>query len=69
MTFASVRLGLFVVTCRFRESECGIDAYLERFERFACSQDWSRDNYAVYLSALLEGPVLEVYHRLIKRRR
>ena len=49
---------------RFRESECGIDAYLERFERFACSQDWSRDNYAVYLSALLEGPALEVYHRL-----
>ena len=27
---------------RFRESECGIDAYLERFERFACSQDWSK---------------------------
>ena len=49
---------------RFKESECGIDAYLERFERFACSQDWSRDNYAVYLSALLEGPALEVYHRL-----
>ena len=43
---------------RFRESECGIDAYLERFERFACSQDWSRVNYAVYLSALLEGPAL-----------
>ena len=49
---------------RFRESECGIDAYLESFERFACSQDWSRDNYAVYLSALLEGPALEVYNRL-----
>ena len=49
---------------RFRESECGIDAYLERFERFACSQDCSRDNYAVYPSALLEGPALEVYHRL-----
>ena len=49
---------------RFRESECGIDAYVERFERFACSQDWSRGNYAVYLSALLEGPVLEVYHIL-----
>ena len=49
---------------RFKESECGIDAYLERFERFACSQDWSRDNYAVYLSALLEGPALEVYHRM-----
>ena len=51
---------------RFRESEYGIDAYLERFERFACSQDWSRDNYAVYLSALLEGPSLEVYHRLAR---
>ena len=49
---------------RFRESECVIDAYLERFERFACSQDWSRDNYAIYLSALLEGPALEVYHIL-----
>ena len=49
---------------RFKESECGIDAYLERFERFACSQNWSRDNYAVYLSALLEGPALEVYHRM-----
>ena len=25
---------------RGRASECGIDAYLESFERFACSQDW-----------------------------
>ena len=49
---------------RFKESEGGIDAYLVRFERYASNEGWSRDCYALYLSALLEGTALDVYHRL-----
>ena len=49
---------------RFKESEGSIDAYLVRFERYASNEGWSRDCYALYLSALLEGTALDVYHRL-----
>ena len=49
---------------RFKESKGGIDAYLVRFERYASNEGWSRDCYALYLSALLEGTALDVYHRL-----
>ena len=49
---------------RFKESEGSIDAYLVRFERYASNEGWNRDCYALYLSALLEGTALEVYHRL-----
>ena len=49
---------------RFKESEGNVDAYLQRFERYAENEGWSVDCHAIYLSALLEGPALEVYHRL-----
>ena len=49
---------------RFKESEGSIDAYLVRFERYASNEGWSHDCYALYLSALLEGTALDVYHRL-----
>ena len=41
-----------------------LDAYLQRFERYATSQDWDRDEWAINLSALLKGKALEVYSRL-----
>ena len=51
---------------RFKESEGNVDAYLQRFQRYAENEGWSVDCHAIYLSALLEGPALEleVYHRL-----
>ena len=48
----------------FRETEGNIDAYLQRFARYALNEGWDRGCYAVYLSALLEGPALETYHRM-----
>ena len=49
---------------RFRESEGNIDVYLQRFERYAAHEGWEHDCYAIYLSALLEGPALDIYHRM-----
>ena len=49
---------------RFRESEGNIDVYLQRFERYAANEGWEHDCYAIYLSALLEGPTLDIYHRM-----
>ena len=49
---------------RFRESEGNIDVYLQRFERYAAHEGWEHDCYAIYLSALLEGPSLDIYHRM-----
>ena len=49
---------------RFKESESSIDAYLVRFERYASNEGWSHDCYALYLSALLEGTAIDVYHRM-----
>ena len=41
-----------------------MDAYLERFERFAKMQKWPEDEWAIYLSALLTGRATEVYARM-----
>ncbi len=41
-----------------------LDAYLERFERFARAVKWPEDTWAGNLSALLTGKALEVYSRL-----
>jgi len=38
-----------------------MDSYLGRFERFAESQKWRREDWALYLSALLKGRALDVY--------
>ena len=49
---------------KFDEKVDDIDAYLERFERFARSQRWHEDTWAVTLSPLLSGKALDVYSSL-----
>ena len=47
--------------------QCGkdnLDVYLNRFERYANAQQWSKDVWAVHLSALLTGKALDTYSRL-----
>ena len=46
---------------KFKEQKDDMDAYIERFERFARSQGWREDTWAVSLSSLLTGKGLEVY--------
>ena len=41
-----------------------LDSYLKRFEGFAMSNDWERDEWATALSALLTGKALDIYSRL-----
>jgi hypothetical protein len=37
-----------------------LDAYLQRFERFAVTVNWKREEWATNLSALIKGKALEV---------
>ena len=46
---------------KFDEDKDDMDAYLERFERYAKVQGWGKDEWAVSLSALLTGKGLEVF--------
>jgi len=48
----------------FDEERDFMDSYLGRFERFAETQKWKREHWAMYLSALLKGRALDVYSRL-----
>nr|KAG5689625.1 hypothetical protein BaRGS_035248 [Batillaria attramentaria] len=48
----------------FNEHSDKMDAYLERFERFAASNNWGQETWAVKLSALLTGKALDFYARL-----
>ena len=48
----------------FDDTKDDIDAYLQRFERYAVSQNWDEKVWAVNLSALLKGKALDVYSRL-----
>ena len=48
----------------FNENTDKIDAYLERFQRFAKNNKWQEDVWATRLSALLTGKSLEFYSRL-----
>ena len=48
----------------FDERSDDMDAFLHRFEIYADCQNWKREQWAVYLSALLKGKALEVYSRL-----
>ncbi|KAJ8027827.1 hypothetical protein HOLleu_29895 [Holothuria leucospilota] len=41
-----------------------LDAYLNRFERYAASQRWLKQDWAVNLSALLTGKALQVFTRM-----
>jgi len=48
----------------FQSDKDNIDAYLQRFERFAENAKWERDSWSINLSDLLSGTALEVYSRL-----
>jgi len=51
----------------FDDSKDDVDSYLRRFERYAELQNWPREDWALYLSALLKGKALEVYSRLTEQ--
>ena len=51
----------------FDDSKDNVDSYLQRFERYAELQNWPREEWALYLSALLKGKALEVYSRLTEQ--
>jgi len=46
------------------EERDDMGSYLYRFERYAELQKWKRDDWAVYLAALLKGKALDVYARM-----
>ncbi|KAI8506517.1 hypothetical protein Bbelb_159440 [Branchiostoma belcheri] len=48
----------------FVDGKDEVDAFLQRFERFAGSNGWREEVWASNLSALLTGKALEVYSRL-----
>ena len=48
----------------FIDGKDDLDAYLERFERYATTQEWKKEDWATDLSALLTGKALGVYARL-----
>ncbi|KAL9963057.1 hypothetical protein ACROYT_G032222 [Oculina patagonica] len=48
----------------FVDGKDDLDAYLQRFERFATNAKWEKNGWATKLSALLTGRALDVYSRL-----
>ncbi len=48
----------------FVDGKDDLDAYLERFERYATKEGWKKDEWADDLSALLTGDALYVYSKL-----
>ena len=48
----------------FVDGKDDLDAYLQRFERFATTAKWEKTGWTSKLSALLSGRALEVYSRL-----
>ena len=48
----------------YQEHRDNLDAYISRFERYATSQAWPKKEWAVSLSALLQGKALDVYARM-----
>ena len=48
----------------FNDDKDDLDAYLQRFERYATLQSWKKENWALNLSALLFGKALDVYSTL-----
>ena len=49
---------------KFDESKDHMDAFLERFERFATCQEWPREGWAISISSLLTGKGLQAYAAL-----
>ena len=48
----------------FVDGKDDLDAYLQKFERFATTAKWEKTGWATKLSALLSGRALDVYSRL-----
>ena len=48
----------------FVDGKDDLDSYLQRFERFARSNNWDESTWSTSLSALLTGKALNVYSRL-----
>ena len=48
----------------FVDGKDDLDAYLERFERFATNAKWDKTGWATELTVLLSGRALDVYSRL-----
>ena len=48
----------------FVDGKDDLDAYLQRFERFAATDKWEKTGWTSKLSALLSGRALEAYSRL-----
>ena len=48
----------------FVDGKDDLDSYLQRFERFARSNNWDESTWSTSLSALLAGKALDVYSRL-----
>ena len=48
----------------FVDGKDDLDSYLQRFERFARSNNWDESTWSTSLSALLTGKALDVYSRL-----
>ena len=48
----------------FRDKTDDIDSYLFRFETHATALKWDRTHWVTYLSALLEGTALTLFHSL-----
>ena len=57
-------INLLVAVPSFVDGKDDLDAYLQRFERFATTAKWEKTGWASKLSALLSGRALEVYSRL-----
>ena len=48
----------------FNDTKDDMDAYIQRFERYAQNEGWDSDCLGVYLGSLLTGQALEEYSRL-----
>eukprot|EP00745_Piridium_sociabile_P039410 TRINITY_DN7365_c0_g1_i12.p1 TRINITY_DN7365_c0_g1~~TRINITY_DN7365_c0_g1_i12.p1 ORF type:complete len:1702 (-),score=291.88 TRINITY_DN7365_c0_g1_i12:2644-7599(-) len=48
----------------FKEKNDDVDSYLFRFETHATNLKWPKEHWLTYLSALLEGTALTLYHSL-----
>ena len=62
---ATARIKLPKLT-QFAEGKDNMDSFLFRFEKFAATQGWKLENWAVCLSALLSWKALDLYRRLGK---
>ena len=48
----------------FQDGKDDLNSYLQRFERFARTSGWVKDQWAPALSTLLSGKALEVYSQM-----